>query len=106
MNGKKSNPFFLTFHLVLLLLSVVGIAAMGVEVPKSAWGRWHGQCKTILLKKLVAKKCGKKVELLSSCLALGTPDPCCCWICGDGKGSAKFSLGAEISTMARTIITI
>ena len=38
-----------------------------------------------------------------SYLALGTPVPFCCWLLGDGSGGAKFSLVAEISTMARTV---
>jgi hypothetical protein len=38
-----------------------------------------------------------------SYLALRAHIPCCCCRFGDGSGGAKFSLVAEISTMARTV---
>ncbi len=38
-----------------------------------------------------------------SYLALRARVPCCCCRFGDGSSGAKFSLVAEISTMARTV---
>jgi hypothetical protein len=38
-----------------------------------------------------------------SYLALRSPVPLCCCLCGNWSGGAKFSLVAEISTMARTV---
>jgi hypothetical protein len=38
-----------------------------------------------------------------SYLALGATIPCCCCLFVNGSGGAKFSLVAEISTMAQTV---
>ena len=40
---------------------------------------------------------------MRSYLALGTPVHFCCWLLGNGSSGAKFSLVAEISTMAWTV---
>ena len=97
-----------TLRLAPLFLTVVGFAAMGGEVPNSAWGLryppWREDiAERFELKKSLVKKNCKSQPPFFSYLALGTPVPFWCWLCGNGSGGVEFSLRAEISTVAQTV---
>ena len=103
---KNRTPFFLTLHSAPLFLLAGDLWQWERRCQIQPVG-WDIHCGTDIAEHFNWRnkrwrRIVKSRPPFFSYLAFGIPVTVCCWLCSNESGGAKFSLRAEISTVAWT----